>query len=87
MDVEVKGGKTPFVARTIVFTSNRLPSRWYDERKIYFKAFVRRVEEWWVFGSVFRSKYSDYTAVKFIDIEDDDKSGDVDNDFNKLSIC
>jgi len=87
MDVEVKGGKVPFLAQNIIITSNRIPTRWYDARKIYFPAFARRVDEWWVFGKCFRSKYSKFSDVKFIDIEDEDKLGDLDNDYNKLSIC
>lgn len=42
--VETKGGQTNFNAKTLVFTTNTLPERWY--KNVYFKAFVRRVSKW-----------------------------------------
>lgn len=47
MLVETKGGNVNFVAETIVFTTNNLPTSWW--KNIYFKAFARRVDEWHVF--------------------------------------
>lgn len=84
LDVEVKGGKVAFASRTIIITTNKRPDQWY--RGVYFPAFIRRVDEWWVFGTCFRSRYKKYDEVKFIDINIDDQSGDIDNDINKLSI-
>lgn len=46
MLVETKGGQCQFVAKTIVFTSNSLPSSWYNN--CYFPSFVRRVTSWHV---------------------------------------
>lgn len=45
--VETKGGQTNFRAKTIVFTSNKEPSRWYKD--CYFESFKRRVDTWKVF--------------------------------------
>ena len=42
--VETKGGQVNFNAKTIVFTTNQIPERWY--KNIYFKAFIRRVSKW-----------------------------------------
>ncbi len=44
--VESKGGQIQFVAKTIVITSNQLPSSWY--KSAYFPAFCRRVTKWHV---------------------------------------
>jgi len=69
MSVEVKGGKTQFLAKTIVITTNKVPSKWYGP-KVYFEALQRRVDEWWVFGPVFRTKMTNYDESKFIDIDE-----------------
>jgi len=45
--VEVKGGQVQFIAKTIIFTSNQLPERWY--KNVYFSSFTRRVHEWHIF--------------------------------------
>ncbi|AJP36443.1 replication-associated protein [Avon-Heathcote Estuary associated circular virus 18] len=45
--VESKGGQIQFVAKTIIITSNSVPSSWY--RNSYFDSFVRRVSKWMVF--------------------------------------
>lgn len=45
--VEIKGGQVQFRAKTIVFTSNNTPDRWY--KNAYMKSFYRRVEEWHIF--------------------------------------
>ena len=42
--VETKGGQVNFVAKTVVFTTNQIPERWY--KNVYFKAFIRRVTKW-----------------------------------------
>ena len=42
--VETKGGQVNFVAKTLVFTTNQIPERWY--KNVYFKAFIRRVTKW-----------------------------------------
>jgi len=42
--VETKGGQVQFVAKTIIFTTNQLPSSWY--KNCYFQSFARRVSEW-----------------------------------------
>lgn len=78
LDVEVKGGKTCFNSKRIIFTSNKIPSTWYPNIE-YFKAFIRRVSKWMVFGTVFRSVYTDYTAAKFIDLHNEDQLGDINN--------
>lgn len=43
--LEVKGGQVHCVAKTIIFTTNSLPSSWY-KATTYWKAFERRVSEW-----------------------------------------
>lgn len=45
--VETKGGNVQFFAKTLIFTSNNLPSSWW--KNVYFQSFARRVEEWHVF--------------------------------------
>jgi len=42
--LETKGGQVNFVAKTIVFTSNQVPERWY--KNVHFQAFIRRVTKW-----------------------------------------
>jgi len=42
--IETKGGQTQFLAKTIVITSNMVPSSWY--KNAYFPSFVRRVTKW-----------------------------------------
>ena len=62
--VETKGGQVQFVAKTIIITSNSLPSNWY--RSAYFPSFVRRVDHWHVFpiwGEHFEtSDYAEFTS-------------------------
>lgn len=84
LDVEVKGGKVNFASKKIIITTNKRPDLWYQH--VYFPAFCRRVEEWLVFGTCFRSRYKKFSDAKFIEIHSEDQSGDVDNDFNRLSI-
>jgi len=74
MDVEIKGGKVAFISKRIIFTTNIHPSKWYS--KVYFTAFIRRVTEWWVFGTVFHSKYKEYKEVRFIELGED-TTGDL----------
>lgn len=45
--VESKGGNINFVGRTIVFTTNNLPTTWW--KNCYFQSFARRVDEWHIF--------------------------------------
>lgn len=42
--LETKGGQVNFTAKTIVFTTNTIPERWY--KNVYFKSFIRRVTSW-----------------------------------------
>lgn len=42
--VESKGGQINFVAKTIIITTNAVPSAWY--KNVYFNSFVRRVNKW-----------------------------------------
>lgn len=42
--VETKGGQVQFTSKTVVFTSNTEPCKWYKD--VYFDAFVRRVKKW-----------------------------------------
>lgn len=44
LQVESKGGQINFTAKTIIFTTNQLPDRWY--KNVYFKSFIRRVNKW-----------------------------------------
>lgn len=44
MRVEYKGGQANFLAKTIIFTSNRHPSEWY---KMDNSALMRRITEIW----------------------------------------
>lgn len=48
--VETKGGQVQFVAKTIIITTNIIPSSWY--KNAYFKAFERRVSQWIVMNSM-----------------------------------
>lgn len=42
--VETKGGQVQFVAKTIIFTTNQIPSSWY--KNCYFQSLARRVTKW-----------------------------------------
>jgi len=45
--LETKGGTVQFVGTTIVFTTNKDPTLWYDQEKgMLFETFARRVTEW-----------------------------------------
>jgi len=74
LQVEVKGGKVNFSAKKIFITTNKHPRSWYKDA--YFPALARRVEAWWVFGTVFHARYSSFKAAKFIE-EDDDQEGEI----------
>lgn len=59
--VETKGGTTQFLAKTIIFTSNQHPSKWYDAEKTHqgpwaSNPFKRRIDE---FGELY--EWSDVT--------------------------
>ena len=41
--MEVKGGTAAFVAKKIVFTSNKHPDDWYQKENLDRRAFARRV--------------------------------------------
>ena len=43
LNVEVKGGTAAFVAKKIVFTSNKHPDDWYQKENLDKRAFARRV--------------------------------------------
>lgn len=43
---EVKGGYVPMRATKFIFTSNSLPSDWYDGSKFHLDALYRRVSKW-----------------------------------------
>lgn len=43
--LETKGGQVQCVCKTVIITSNTLPSKWYKST-IYFDSFVRRVDKW-----------------------------------------
>lgn len=45
--VETKHGQVQFNSKTIIFTTNSLPTSWY--KNMYMPAFERRVSEWHVF--------------------------------------
>ncbi len=60
--VETKGGQVQFVAKTIIITTNQLPSSWY--KSCYFPALRRRISHWhvlpiWGFHSVYK-EYGDF---------------------------
>lgn len=60
--VETKGGQVNFVAKTIVITTNAVPTSWY--KNVYFNSFVRRVSKWMVlrtWGNV--QTFTDYSEA------------------------
>lgn len=58
--VETKGGQVQFVAKTIIITTNQLPSSWY--KSSYFPAFVRRVTKWHILPIWgVHTEYGEYT--------------------------
>lgn len=44
--VEIKGGHVNFAPKRIFITSNNWPNKWYDEEKMNFATFARRVTKW-----------------------------------------
>lgn len=64
--VETKGGQVNFVAKTIIITTNALPSTWY--KNVYFDSFVRRVSQWMVFTEESHQLYDNYSEAlnKFV---------------------
>jgi len=63
MLVESKGGQIQFVAKTIVFTTNRAPHLWY--RDCYFPSFERRVTKWHYLPRLgFHSIYGSFSDFK-----------------------
>lgn len=76
LQVEVKGGKVNFRPSKIFITTNKNPRQWYKDA--YFPALARRVEEWWVFGTCFHSKYTDVNEARFIEL-DSSQLGDINN--------
>lgn len=61
--VESKGGQLQFVAKTIVFTTNKLPDEWYP--LCYFPAFERRVTKWHYMPTLgIHAEYNTYNAFK-----------------------
>jgi len=67
LKVEVKGGKVNFCPKKIIITTNKTPNTWYKDA--YFPALARRVEHWWVFGTIFQMRYNNYYEAKFIEAE------------------
>jgi len=65
MQVEIKGGATSFVAKTIVIISNKRPDLWYPN--CYFDAFMRRVDEWRVVGFESTNVYTTYQEVEWVE--------------------
>lgn len=63
--VESKGGQLQFVAKTIIFTTNKLPDDWYANA--YFPAFKRRVTKWHYMPSLgIHSIFTGYDEFKEI---------------------
>lgn len=61
--VESKGGQIQFVAKTIVFTTNKSPDEWYSN--CYFPALQRRVKEWHYMPHLgIHSIYTNFSAFK-----------------------
>lgn len=60
--VESKGGQIQMVAKTIVITTNSIPSNWYSN--VYFGSFERRVTEWKVMNYTGTSSYTNYSDAK-----------------------
>ena len=66
MLVESKGGQLQFVARTIVFTTNKSPDEWYSS-DCYFPALERRVNKWHYLPTLgFHSRFNSFTEFKHI---------------------
>jgi len=65
MLVESKGGQIQFVAKSIIFTTNKLPCEWYSN--CYFPAFQRRVTKWHYMPSLgihsIHENYSEFKAI------------------------
>lgn len=84
--VEVKGGKVNFTAKKIIFTTNNDPRSWYPKiKEANWKAFCRRVEEWWVYGKVVKAKYLRYEDAQWIEDKEEETNSFIDR-LNKLSI-
>jgi len=63
MLVESKGGQLQFVARTIIFTTNKCPDDWYNG--CYFPALRRRVSKWHYLPTLgFHSIYTNFDEFK-----------------------
>lgn len=45
LNVEIKGGTVSFVAKKIIFTSNKHPDEWYTKENLDKRAFARRVTQ------------------------------------------
>jgi hypothetical protein len=61
--VETKGGQVQFIAKTIIITTNALPSSWY--KSCYFPSFARRVTKWMVMpilGNI--QEFTDWSAAQ-----------------------
>lgn len=63
--VESKGGQLQFVAKTIIFTTNKYPDEWYNSDSCYFPAFERRVDKWHYLPSLgFHSRFTRFKEFK-----------------------
>lgn len=69
--LEKKGGFVEFAAKDLIFTSTTPPSHWYtfDEKKLVWKAFERRVDKWILFTG-FKEYYETDNYVDFINMYD-----------------
>ncbi len=65
--VESKGGQLQMVAKTIIITSNKIPSRWYSN--VYFASLIRRVSKWKVFNYDGQSEFDSYDDAKQVMID------------------
>lgn len=63
--VESKGGQLQFVAKCIVFTTNKLPDEWYSN--CYFPALERRVTKWHYMPSLgIHSIFTNFSEFKSV---------------------
>lgn len=72
--VETKGSTTPFVAESLIFTSNVRPDHWYHfNERMQFKAFTRRVTKWYNWTEYGKyeiyDNWDDFSKVVLLSIE------------------
>lgn len=71
LDVQYKGGSTPFVARTIYMTCNDHPAFWYKDHIQWddtnaFRARIKEFGELWLFNSPTRSEGFDHNTGQVV---------------------